>query len=199
MNSKQTATRSQAARGKIIILVAPSGAGKTTLAQRLLKDFPNLKFSVSATTRPPRDHEIDKKDYHFLSPEQFDSAINKDDFLEWEEFYGGKRYGTLRSEVENELNKGYFILFDIEVKGALNVKTQYGDDALAVFIKPPSDEVLIERLKNRGTETESTLQLRLDRARMELTYADYFDYVIINDDLEKCYRQLYERVSSFMS
>ncbi len=187
-----------ARRGKVIILVAPSGAGKTTLARRLLKDFPNLKFSVSATTRPPRAHELHGHDYFFLTPEQFRDAINRNDFLEWEEFYGGKRYGSLISEVEKELEKGYFVLFDIEVKGALNVKAHYGDQALAVFIRPPSDAVLVERLRNRGTESAESLQFRLDRARMELGYADRFDRVIVNDDLERCYSELHEMVTSFM-
>ncbi len=187
-----------ARRGKVIILVAPSGAGKTTLARRLLKDFPHLKFSVSATTRPPRAHELHGHDYFFLTPEQFRDAINRNDFLEWEEFYGGKRYGSLISEVEKELEKGYFVLFDIEVKGALNVKAHYGDQALAVFIRPPSDAVLVERLRNRGTESAESLQFRLDRARMELGYADRFDRVIVNDDLERCYSELHEMVTSFM-
>ncbi len=185
-------------RGKVIILVAPSGAGKTTLAHRLLKDFPNLKFSVSATTRPPRSHEVHGRDYFFLTLEQFQKAIDRDEFLEWEEFYGGKRYGSLISEVEKELKKGYFILFDIEVKGALNVKAQYGDEALTVFIRPPSDAVLIERLRSRGTESAEMLQLRLDRARIEIGYADRFDHVIVNDDLERCYSELYKLVTSFM-
>lgn len=186
-------------RGKIIILVAPSGAGKTTLARKLMNEFPNIRFSVSATTRPPRINEIHGKDYFFLSPEEFQAAINNHDFLEWEEFYGGMRYGSLISEVEKELNNGYFVLFDIEVKGALNVKAQYGSKALAVFIRPPSDSVLLERLRSRGTESNATLQMRLERARMELGYADRFDHVIINDDLDRCYVELRDIVSSFIN
>lgn len=186
-------------RGKIIILVAPSGAGKTTLARRLMDEFPDIRFSVSATTRPPRPHEVHGKDYFFLSPKQFQQAIDRGQFLEWEEFYGGKRYGSLISEVEKELEKGYFVLFDIEVKGALNVKSQYGDDALAIFIRPPSDAVLVERLKTRGTENDESLQLRLERARMELSYADRFDHVIVNDDLDRCYDELRGLVTSFMN
>ncbi len=186
-------------RGKVIILVAPSGAGKTTMAQRLMAEFPDIRFSVSATTRPPRPHEVHGQDYYFLTPEQFQEAINRNEFLEWEEFYGGKRYGSLISEVENKLKKGYFVLFDIEVKGALNVKAQYGDQALAVFIRPPSDAVLVERLKNRGTENAESLQLRLERVRMELSYADRFDHVLVNDDLDRCYNELRELVTSFMN
>ncbi|MDI6400710.1 guanylate kinase [Balneolaceae bacterium ANBcel3] len=186
-------------KGKIIILVAPSGAGKTTLSKRLLNDFSTLKFSVSATTRTPRPHEVNGKDYFFFDNNEFDKAISEDRFLEWESFYGGSRYGTLRSTVEEDLKKGYFVLFDIEVKGALNVKAHYGDNALAIFIKPPSDEVLKERLKNRGTENEESLRMRLERARMELSYADRFEHVIINDDLERCYQELHRLVHSFMT
>ncbi len=180
-------------------MVAPSGAGKTTMAQRLMAEFPDIRFSVSATTRPPRPHEVHGQDYYFLTPEQFQEAINRNEFLEWEEFYGGKRYGSLISEVENKLKKGYFVLFDIEVKGALNVKAQYGDQALAVFIRPPSDAVLVERLKNRGTENAESLQLRLERVRMELSYAGRFDHVLVNDDLDRCYNELRELVTSFMN
>lgn len=181
-----------------MILVAPSGTGKTTLAQRLLQDFTHLRFSVSATTRPRRPHEENGREYHFLNQEEFEKAINEGAFLEWEEFYDGKRYGTLIKEVEKELKKGYFVLFDIEVKGALNVKAQYGNDAMAVFIKPPSDAVLVERLHNRGTENDESMQLRLNRARMELGYADSFDHVIVNDDLERAYEELSHLVASFM-
>lgn len=186
-------------KGKLIILVAPSGTGKTTLAKRLLIDFDNLKFSVSATTRPPRNHEVDGKDYLFLSRDDFNKAIEKGDFLEWEEIYGGARYGTLQSTVEKELKKGYFVLLDIEVKGALNVKAKYGNDALAVFIKPPSDEVLMQRLKERGTETDESLKMRQDRARMELAWADRFDHVIVNDDIDRCYKELSDLVNSYMN
>ena len=185
-------------RGKVIILVAPSGGGKTTLARRLFKDFENLKFSVSATTRPPRKGEENGQHYYFLSEEDFDKKVSEGAFLEWEEFYGGKKYGTLRSEVDKKLKSGYFVLLDIEVKGAVNVKNIYGDNSLSLFIKPPSIEVLKQRLQHRGTEDDETLTLRLERAKKELSYADRFDQIIINDDLETAYAEVKEAVENFM-
>lgn len=176
--------------GKLIILAAPSGAGKTTLAKKLLVDFPEIIFSVSATTRTPRNQEIHGADYLFLSPEEFQRHIDRDNFLEWEEFYQGIRYGTLRTEVEKLRKKGYFVLLDVDVKGALNVKKQYGPEALSIFIKPPSDNELIRRLKNRGTENEQSLALRIERARMEMSFAGRFDCQLVNDHLEHCYGEL---------
>lgn len=186
-------------KGKVIILVAPSGSGKTTLARRLFKDFDTIKFSVSATTRLPRKYEIDGKHYHFLSDADFDKKAGSQEFLEWEEFYGGKKYGTLRSEVDKKLNSGYFVLLDIEVKGAVNVKEIYGDESLALFIQPPSIDVLKQRLIDRGTEDDETLSLRLQRAEKELTYADRFDQVIINDDLDSAYEEVKKAVIKFMN
>lgn len=185
--------------GKVIILVSPSGGGKSTIAKRLFEDFEDLKFSVSATTRPSRDGEIDGKHYFFLSDEEFQQKIDSGDFLEWEEFYGGKRYGTLQSVVDKNLKSGYFILLDVEVKGAVNINKIYGDDCLSIFIQPPSIEVLKQRLINRGTEDDETLALRLERAKEELTYADQFDRIIINDDLETAYAQVKEAVTEFMN
>lgn len=186
-------------KGKVIILVAPSGGGKSTLARRLFKDFDNIKFSVSATTRPQRDYEVDEKHYYFISDEDFDQKVAAGEFLEWEEFYGGKKYGTLRSEVDKKLNSGYFVLLDIEVKGAVNIKNIYGDECLSLFIKPPSIEVLKQRLVNRGTENDETLNLRLARAEKELDYADRFDQVIINDDLDAAYEEVKKAVVKFMN
>ncbi|MDR9417759.1 guanylate kinase [Gracilimonas sp.] len=186
-------------KGKVIILVAPSGGGKTTLARRLFKEFEDLKFSVSATTRPPREGEEDGKHYYFLEEADFNQKIKENAFLEWEEFYGGKKYGTLRSEVDKKLNSGYFVLLDIEVKGAVNIKEIYGDECLSLFIKPPSIDVLKQRLTNRGTEDNETLALRLQRAKEELTYADQFDQVIINDDLDTAYEEVREAVLKFMN
>ncbi|MEO9884476.1 MAG: guanylate kinase [Balneola sp.] len=186
-------------KGKVIILVAPSGAGKTTLAKRLFQEFEELKFSVSATTRKPRKDEVNGKHYHFLSDDDFQSRIDQNDFLEWEEFYGGKRYGTLRSEVDKKLKLGYFVLLDVEVKGAVNINEIYGDECLSIFVQPPSLDVLKQRLISRGTENDETLTLRLERAKEELTYADRFDRVIINDDLETAYSQIKQAVLKFMN
>jgi guanylate kinase len=188
-----------AKRGKILIFVAPSGGGKTTMTNRLLKDFDNIKFSVSATTRKVRTGEIDGVHYHFLSRDDFKKRIEEGRFLEWEEFYNGTMYGTLRSSVENDLNKGYFVLLDIDVLGAKNVKQLYGDEALAVFISPPSLDVLKQRLTARGTETEETLKTRIDRAEKEMAYASEFDTVVINDDLETAYSEIKQIVSSFIN
>lgn len=183
-------------RGSLIVLVAPSGAGKSTLARKLFEEFPLLRFSVSATTRAPRQGEREGIDYHFLSEEAFNKAIGEDQFLEWESFYGGVRYGTLRTEVEKELEKGYFVLLDIEVNGALNVKAIYGEQAVAIFIQPPSLHVLESRLRARGTESESSLKLRLERAHMEMKLADRFDHIVVNDDLQTCYAELSRLVRS---
>lgn len=176
--------------GKVIVIVAPSGAGKTTIANRLLEEFDCIKLSVSATTRPPRPGETHGKDYFFLNTEQFNELIQKDGFLEWEEFYGGTRYGTLRSEVDKLAKSGYFPLLDIEVKGAKNVKQNYGSNCISIFIQPPSLEALEQRLLKRGTETEQSLQMRLDRAEKEMMYAKEFDYTVINDDLDGAYEQV---------
>lgn len=180
-------------------MVSPSGGGKSTMTKRLLKDFDNIRFSVSATTRSPRKGEIDGQHYYFLSKKEFKKRIDDGDFLEWEEFYNGTLYGTLRSNVEKELKKGYFILLDIEVLGALNVKKIFGDDALAIFIQPPSLDVLKKRLIKRGTEDEQTLQTRIGRAKKEMAYANRFDHVIINDDLETAYSQIKALVSNFIN
>ncbi len=186
-------------KGKLIILVAPSGSGKTTIARKLLDDFSKVRFSVSATTRPPRDGEIDGKDYYFLSNEEFSEKIDHNEFLEWEEFYNGSRYGTLRSEVDKLIEKGYFPLLDIEVKGALNVKRQYGAKSVAIFIRPPSLKELKKRLVKRGSENNATLETRLERAEKELTYANKFDFVVINDDLDTAYKQVTTIVESFIT
>lgn len=182
--------------GKILLLVAPSGAGKSTMAQRLLSDFPDLRFSVSATTRPPRAGEVHGRDYHFLSPQEFQEKIDLGEFLEWEEFYGGRRYGTLREDVDKWLGEGFNILMDLEILGASNVKNMYRDRALGIFIKPPSLEELRRRLELRGESGES-LKLRLERAGQELARADDFDLSVINDDLETAYRQIRNAVSRF--
>ena len=186
-------------KGKVIILVSPSGGGKSTLAKRLFADFENLKFSVSATTRSPREGEENGVHYYFIDNKEFQQKIDAGAFLEWEEFYSGTRYGTLQSEVDKKLNSGYFVLLDIEVKGAVNVKRIYGDDCLSLFIQPPSLEVLKQRLQARGTETEESLVLRIARAKEELEYADQFDQTIINDDLETAYAQVKGAVSEFMN
>ena len=180
-------------------MVSPSGGGKTTMTNRLLNDFDKLKFSVSATTRPPREGETDGIHYRFLTKEDFQSRIKKNEFLEWEEFYNGIMYGTLRECVENELKKGYFVLLDIDVLGALNIKKMYGDESLAIFLVPPSIEVLKKRLELRGTENEKTLQTRIERASKELAYADQFDKVVVNDDLETAYNQIKKIVSTFIN
>ncbi|MEX0771986.1 MAG: guanylate kinase [Balneolales bacterium] len=185
-------------KGKVIVLVAPSGAGKTSLSQRLVNEFSNISFSVSATTREPRSYEKDGVNYHFLSQEEFQEGIKNSRFLEWEEFYGGTRYGTLVSEVEKNHNSEYITLLDIEVNGALNVKKLYGDDCLSVFIKPPSLEVLEERLKKRGTENEHSLRLRLERAKHELELEHKFDKVIVNDDFDQAYKELKQLVQQYI-
>lgn len=186
-------------QGKLIILVAPSGSGKTTIAQKLLKDFPKIKFSVSATTRTPREGEEHGKDYFFLSREEFDQKIEQNSFLEWEEFYNGSRYGTLRSEVDKLIESGYFPLLDVEVKGALNVKRMYGAKSVSIFIQPPSIEELKKRLVKRGTEDDASLESRLERAEEEIRYANKFDYVVTNDDLETAYKQVTTVVKSFIT
>ncbi len=183
---------------KMLIVTAPSGAGKTTIVRHLLKTFENLSFSVSATTRPPREGEVDGKDYYFLTLRKFNNRIKKEAFAEWEEVYPGKFYGTLKSEIEKKWRKKKNVVFDIEVIGATNLKKLYGDRALAIFIKPPSLEELIRRLENRDTENKKTLAERIARAKEELTYENNFDKVLINDQLSVALKEAEQMVIDFM-
>lgn len=183
---------------KIIVIVAPSGAGKTTIARRLVSEFEKVKFSVSATTRPARAHEVNGQDYYFLSPEEFQSRVDNNEFLEWQEVFNHYRYGTLRSVIENQLDKGYFPLLDVEVYGALNVKEQFGQRCISFFIKPPSLEILRHRLMSRGTETDHSISYRLERAQKELELAPTFDHIIINDQLDRAYNEIKHILQPFL-
>ncbi len=184
--------------GKIIIITAPSGSGKTTLVKRLLKEIPWLRFSVSACTRQPRPGEINGKDYHFFSEEAFKKMIAEDAFAEWEMVYTGKYYGTLKSELAATWNSNEVPLVDIDVQGALNIQKTYPDTSLTIFIQAPSIEVLRDRLQKRGTETPQSLNERIDKAVVELSFASQFDTIIINDDLETALQQLRQTVIQFV-
>lgn len=171
-------------RKQLIVLSAPSGGGKTTVARRLLEAYPQLRFSVSATTRQMRPGETHGKDYFFLSHEEFLRRIDEGDLLEYEEIFGNL-YGTLRSEVERSLHDGVPLIFDVDVKGALSVRKAFPDDTLLMFISPPDMAILEQRLRARSTESDEQIRLRLARAAMEMQYIGQFDIVIINDDLQK--------------
>lgn len=170
--------------GKAIIFSAPSGSGKTTIVRHLLANNPDLGFSISASTRDKRGRtEQDGKDYHFLSPDEFKKKIDNDEFIEWEEVYSGNFYGTLKSEIDRIWNEGKNVVFDVDVKGGLNLKRYFGDKALGIFVSVPSLETLKERLNERGTETEESLSRRLFKAKFESTFKDQFDAVLLNEDL----------------
>lgn len=172
--------------GKAIIFSAPSGSGKTTIVKHLLKNNTDLGFSISASTRDKRGRsEEHGKDYYFLTPEEFKSKIDSNEFIEWEEVYAGNFYGTLKSEIQRIWDEGKNVIFDVDVKGGINLKKYFGDKALAVFVKVPSMEVLTERLKERGTESEESLSRRLFKAKFEMTFQDKFDVVLVNEDLQK--------------
>ncbi len=184
----------------IIVLTAPSGAGKTTIAHRVMDEIPEVAFSVSATTRDPRSNETHGEDYYFLSDADFDAAIESGELLEYEEVYSGTRYGTLRKEVERK-SKEAPVLLDIDVKGAANVKRIFGDEALVIFIAPSSLEVLARRLRGRGTENEADVQDRIDRATWEMEQAHRFDVTIVNKqgELERAVAETLEAIRQFLN
>ncbi|MEJ6693139.1 MAG: guanylate kinase [Saprospiraceae bacterium] len=187
-------------KGKMVIFTAPSGAGKTTIVRHLLKRYKNqLGFSTSATTRDKRNREVDGKDYYYLSLEKFRQKISDGAFAEYEEVYRDQFYGTLKSEIERIWSLGKHIIFDIEVKGATNIKSIYGDECLAVFIKPPSFSILVERLKNRKSETQSSLSKRISRMKKELSYESSFDEVLVNDLLTVACKEAEIMIESFLN
>lgn len=186
-------------QGKLIIFSAPSGSGKTTLVRHLLSK-PELKlaFSVSATSREKRSNEENGKDYYFLTPDEFRSRIQKGDFLEWEAVYENQYYGTLKSEIDRIHSEGKSVIFDVDVVGGLNLKKQFGNRALGVFVQPPSVKALEQRLQKRGTESDESLAKRVAKAEHELSFADQFDVVVVNDDLETAKAEAYRLVADFI-
>lgn len=168
---------------KLVVITAPSGAGKTTIARRLLEAYPMLEFSVSATTRPQRPDEVHGRDYYFMTEKQFKDRIANDSFVEWEEVYKNTFYGTLKDELEALWKSGKAVLFDVDVKGAIHLKKIYSDQALTIFIKPPSMDILISRLHSRATESPEKIEERIAKSRYEMQFESYFDEVILNDNL----------------
>ncbi len=185
--------------GKLVILSGPSGAGKSTFAKHLLKNEKyRLVFSVSACSRKKRPSEVEGKDYYFLSIDSFKSKIEENEFLEWEEVYPSQYYGTLNIEVEKLRMSGDNVIFDVDVMGAINIKRKYKEDAISIFIKPPSLEILEKRLKKRNTETPESIQKRLRKTKLELVYARRFDHVIVNDELNDTLTEVDKLVSDFL-
>jgi guanylate kinase len=184
--------------GKVIIFSAPSGAGKTTLVQWLLQQDLNLQFSVSATSRPKRGTEVHGKDYFFLTPLEFRLKIAENAFLEWEEVYEDKYYGTLKEEVSRMLDEGKNVLFDVDVKGGINIKNYFGEESLSFFVQPPSIDVLEKRLVGRSTDEPDVIRERVSKATFELTFADQFDVIVVNDVLETAQQECLDRVRQFL-
>jgi len=184
---------------KLIIVSAPSGAGKTTIVKHLLSCIPGLAFSVSATTRTLRAGEVDGKDYFFISEQEFKQKIESGDLLEWEEVYKGTFYGTLKSEVDKLMNDGFNVIFDVDVVGGLNIKKEYGERALAVFVSPPSVADLETRLTNRKTDAAETIRKRIEKAQWELGFAPEFDFILVNDSLEKAKNEIEQKVADFLN
>ena len=184
--------------GKVIIVSAPSGAGKTSIVKHVLDYLPELRFSTSATTRTMREGEVNGKDYHFLSVGDFKKGIERDEFLEWEEVYHNQFYGTLKSEIQRIWDEGKVVIFDVDVKGGLNIKKYFGDKALSIFVEPPTVQELENRLRKRGTETEESLRKRMEKAEYELSFAPQFDKVILNDNRDDALAEMLHTIREFL-
>ena len=193
MDSKQK-------KGKLLIFSAPSGSGKSTIINWLMQEHPelNMHFSISCTSRPPRGQEQNGVEYFFLTPEEFREKIQRDEFVEYEEVYKDRYYGTLKSQVDKQLAEGENVIFDVDVHGAMAIKNAYGDRALSLFIQPPSVEELRKRLNGRGTDSPEVIEQRLARAEYELSFAEKFDTVIVNDDLEVAKQETLKVVKDFL-
>lgn len=195
----QITKRTQHTMGKLIIFSAPSGSGKSTIVNYLLQQGLDLQFSISCTSRAPRGEEVHGREYYFLKPEEFRQRIANDEFLEYEEVYTDKFYGTLKSEVERISDAGHTVIFDVDVKGGVNIKKYYGDRALSLFIQPPSIEALRSRLVGRGTDTPEAIETRLAKAEYELSFAPQFDRVIVNDDLSTAQAEALQVIRDFLN
>lgn len=186
-------------KGKLVILSAPSGSGKTTIMKQVIRDFPQLEFSISATSRPPRGEEKHGVDYYFFSADEFRKAIEDEKFAEWEEVYAGTHYGTLKSEMERIWESGKSIIFDIDVKGGINLKNVFGNRALSIFIMPPSIAELEKRLVGRGTDSPEAIARRVAKAEREIEDARFFDITVVNDDLQRAIGEVKAAIGSFIA
>lgn len=184
---------------KLIVISAPSGAGKTTIVREIIKDEKlRLKFSVSATSRPPRDYEQNGKDYYFFSVNEFKQKIENNEFIEWQEVYKNQYYGTLKSEIDRIFKNKFNVIFDVDVKGGINIKKQFPDITLSIFIQPPNIEELRKRLNNRGTEDENSLNKRIAKAEYEISLSNNFDKIVVNDILEDAVNEVHNLISGFI-